>query len=100
MSQTASIRSTVAVRKGTNCRDKYSANVAALVRCTMWMIAAMSSTSTVSCMAVLVQSVGTLTHVRMSDLVPALSELWYDREGGSRWFSNLKNSAISASVCD
>ena len=66
------------------------------------MMAAMSTTRTVACVAVagMAWPVGAWIHLRMSDLVPVLSELRSDRAEGSRWFSNLKNYSISASGRD
>ena len=66
----------------------------------MWMMAAMSNTRTVACSTECARPVDALMHLRMSDLVPPLSELRSDRAGGSFWFSYLKNSAISASGRD
>ena len=49
---------------------------------------------TVACVVGMASPVGAWIHVRMSDLVPALSELRYDRAGGSSWFSTLKKEHI------
>ena len=82
------------------CNDTYSSNVVALVGVTMWMTAAMSNTRTVACSTECARPVDALMHLRMSDLVPPLSEPRSDRAGGSFWFSYLKNSATSASGRD
>ena len=82
-------------QESTMCIGTYSLNVNALVGGTIWMMAAMSTTWTVACVAGMAWPIGTWIHLRMSDLVSALGEFRSDRAGGSRWFSNLKNRILA-----
>ena len=66
----------------------------------MCTTAAMSSTTTVAALAASQPQLGASTHARISYLLPDLSESWFERLGGSLWFSQRKNSSMSASGRD
>ena len=66
---------------------------------TMWTMAGMSSKTTDACLADTEQYPGwgmLGRQPRCADLVPDISFPWWDKYGGSCWFSCLKKSAMSA----
>ena len=60
----------------------------------------MSSTTTVAALAAGERPVGALRHSRISDLLPDLSDPYFERLGGSLWFSYWKNSSMCTSGRD
>ena len=84
---------------GNNCICVYSPKSDARWGFTMWMIAAISnSTSVDSIKASLHPGLGIADRqFRSVDLVPDINFQWLDKAGGSRGFSWWKNSSMSAS---